>query len=795
MSLNYAQRDALRAFSQTLRPPCTSDSASDSASDVLFQLLDVVVLDRCVEPANLEDELALQSDAEYAHFAGRKREWNSTTAVYLFGVDARGGSVCVAVHDFRPWFYVEVPQGTSADDVRAACGPRNAWRVSAITLEWRKRTYGWVPSANPGEVAVFRFARVDCITAASRKFLAALFRNGDAAGTFAHRSWDVSEDGIAVDAQFMAATRLRPSGWVRVVGSLSAATPKTARASACGIEMCVPAAQLVQEETLDSVAPLLVACFDIECISASLEFPVADRDPVAYIGITYWRADGAREWAPAGRIMLMHGGCEAVPGVLVLSFCSELALLLAFRDVIVLYSDPDLLTGYNITGFDIEYMSTRLRALLSLEALAVSRFHVMGRLLSHAAPVRTRRSSSAGMGDSDATLLQLPGRVLMDMNITIKSNMKARALSSFSLDNVARTFLPGQSGKIKLVSVGWTSRALTNVLAHPAAAALPETLQARLTAAATYAQCVLRAHEPKSTAVASPHRAEFERAEETIATTLRPIAKELVSVLEEERGAVDASFGGVVEELARAVAQDNNYIKLFVMHGMRDEDRAAIARYCTVDCDLPLALMHRLNLLNDVLLMSHVTYTLPSAICFGGQQVKVFNQIFRFAREAGYVLNRRHSGWDMSAEYQGATVLPPRVGYYDCPVATLDFSSLYPSIIQAHNLCPSTLVLDEEYRDLTNVQYGVYAIDGQTTTFVKADTARGILPRILANLVAARKEAKVAMDAAKAAGDAHRAALYDSRQLAIKVLSTQSVRSSVRSLCVLMFSICSYVFH
>ncbi len=42
--------------------------------------------------------------------------------------------------------------------------------------------------------------------------------------------------------------------------------------------------------------------------------------------------------------------------------------------------------------------------------------------------------------------------------------------------------------------------------------------------------------------------------------------------------------------------------------------------------------------------------------------------------------------------YEGATVLDPKVGYYDKPVATLDFASLYPSIMMAHNLCYSTLV-------------------------------------------------------------------------------------------------------
>lgn len=42
--------------------------------------------------------------------------------------------------------------------------------------------------------------------------------------------------------------------------------------------------------------------------------------------------------------------------------------------------------------------------------------------------------------------------------------------------------------------------------------------------------------------------------------------------------------------------------------------------------------------------------------------------------------------------YEGATVLDPKIGFYDKPVATLDFASLYPSIMMAHNLCYTTLV-------------------------------------------------------------------------------------------------------
>ena len=39
-------------------------------------------------------------------------------------------------------------------------------------------------------------------------------------------------------------------------------------------------------------------------------------------------------------------------------------------------------------------------------------------------------------------------------------------------------------------------------------------------------------------------------------------------------------------------------------------------------------------------------------------------------------------------------------GYYDEPIATLDFASLYPSIMMAHNLCYSTLVSRESLSSL-----------------------------------------------------------------------------------------------
>lgn len=43
-------------------------------------------------------------------------------------------------------------------------------------------------------------------------------------------------------------------------------------------------------------------------------------------------------------------------------------------------------------------------------------------------------------------------------------------------------------------------------------------------------------------------------------------------------------------------------------------------------------------------------------------------------------------------QFEGATVIEPVRGYYSQPIVTLDFNSLYPSIMIAHNLCYTTLI-------------------------------------------------------------------------------------------------------
>lgn len=160
--------------------------------------------------------------------------------------------------------------------------------------------------------------------------------------------------------------------------------------------------------------------------------------------------------------------------------------------------------------------------------------------------------------------------------------------------------------------------------------------------------------------------------------------------------------------------------------------------------------------------MARVT-GVPIAFLFTrGQQIKVASQLYRKARNYDLLIPVERHNQD-GGKYEGAVVIEPTRGFYKDPVATLDFASLYPSIMMAHNLCYSTLVPAYKAKHMdpdivTHTPHGDY--------FVKPDVKKGILPLILEELITARKKAK--QELAKAT-DPFEKAVLDGRQLALKI--------------------------
>lgn len=195
-----------------------------------------------------------------------------------------------------------------------------------------------------------------------------------------------------------------------------------------------------------------------------------------------------------------------------------------------------------------------------------------------------------------------------------------------------------------------------------------------------------------------------------------------------------------------------------------EETRRRLAVYCLKDAFLPLRLVDKLMCLFNYAEMARVTGIPFNYILSRGQQVKVISQLYRKAAEEDYVIPALRS--EVAEEqYEGATVIEPTKGYYDVPIATLDFASLYPSIMMAHNLCYTTFV---EPASFSKQNFGEddYIRAPSGDYFVKSHVRKGILPIILEDLIAARKRAKADL---KSERDPFRRAVLDGRQLALKV--------------------------
>ncbi|KAI9828788.1 MAG: DNA-directed DNA polymerase delta [Thelocarpon impressellum] len=195
------------------------------------------------------------------------------------------------------------------------------------------------------------------------------------------------------------------------------------------------------------------------------------------------------------------------------------------------------------------------------------------------------------------------------------------------------------------------------------------------------------------------------------------------------------------------------------------ESRRRLAVYCLKDAYLPQRLMDKLMCLVNYTEMARVTGVPFNYLLARGQQVKFISQLFRKAQEESLVIPNL-KGESSDEQYEGATVIEPTRGYYAVPIATLDFASLYPSIIQAHNLCYTTLLNKTTVEKLGLRKDVDYIVTPNGDMFCKATVRKGLLTTILEELLNARKRAKKELVVET---DPFRKAVLNGRQLALKI--------------------------
>lgn len=561
---------------------------------------------------------------------------NVSYVIDIFGKSQTGESVCVHV-PFKPYFFVELPAGWTAMHAQNKVFNvlRNKMKykkldshVNGFKVVARKKFYGFTNNRE------FNFCCIFFKSMAAYNYAASILK----------KDFSLYESNVDPILRLMHVRDLESSGWVEV----AAYQPQIARYTHCDIEIVANQKDLSKRE-MNMFAPLVIASFDIECISHDGAFPNPkdQQSPIIQIATCFQRYGEAE---PYERHIVCLGDTAPIEGVELRCVDSEPQLLREWAAAMK-RNKADIMVGYNIWGFDMEYIFERAMVFGGSNNPLVRRFmYELSRYSQQPVSLQTMTLSSSAYGNNEWKTVRTWGILQIDLMQIIRKEYK---LDSYKLDSVAEHFVGDK--KVDL-----------------------------------------------------------------------PIPL------------------------------------MFQLYKGDAEDKRKIAEYCVKDTELPLKILSKLAIVPNMVEMAKATHVPLDFLIPRGQQIKVFSQILKKTREKGYLCPTRPLlGKD--DKYEGATVLDAVTGAHWNVITCLDFASLYPSIMRAHNMCHSTIVIDERFDNLPGIEY--YDVDGVRF----AQNSEGILPELLRDLAAFRKKAKKDMAIAKANNDKFTEMLCNGKQLAYKV--------------------------
>ena len=722
--------------------------------------------------------------------------------VIIFGVNDVGNSVMVSVKGYRPWVRIEMPDTwteSDADNARLSLQKRCKSTVH-LSYDTLKRFYGFVPGKDGAKK--FKYAKFSFDTFEAARHAEKILEN---------REWGygfVVVDKVKPVTTFMNDKGLTPSDWISL--SYTKEDTSLSRRSNCQMEVSC-SIESITYLPQDAIAPLLIASFDGEMFSHDGCFPsVAKGDNTIYIGISFWTYGKS----DITRIVLGVGDVQ-VPetDVCVATFANSKEMIEAFRDVIVA-ADPDIITGWNIYGFDFPF----------LDADYGSYFSPPGERGSEAMQIEAIHLARKIMDMEEATI---PTAASLYAKLRSKRNMREwtyKAEKEFGAKYV-KILASGKDAQNLSLFGATEAEDETEILPANKAAAMRKSmreLEIGIMAAAskptisflTFLQDATPSQLEEFYAKSPPILKRTTHSDGR-GLYLSRIASEKCKLVEKRmnnaaKGDNTYSFwamsGRTTVDLMQIIKDDKKPDDNSLRHaadtyltGMSKLDMSAtemfkayaegnrwpIIEYCARDCDIPLRIIEKLKYVPVWNEMSRVCFTPLNDVVNSGQQVKVFNLISRFVWNE-FCINIRDSGWPETEvfiddkkrkpDYQGATVIEPDVGFYEDCISTLDFESLYPSIIRYFNLCPSTLVLDgpcehSQHHDISHNIFEKMIGDEpqyreETRTYSFVSHVQGVLPRLLKRLLDARKAVKAMMTKES---DPNILAILNGRQNGIKV--------------------------
>lgn len=512
-----------------------------------------------------------------------------------------------------------------------------------------------------------------------------------------------------------------------------------------------------------SITPFTIASFDIECTSSDGTFPQANRDDdkIIQIGTTFSRL-GEDECYYQHIITL--GSCDPLPGIIIESYDTEKEVLLAWNKLLQ-RTNPDIITGYNIFGFDLEYMKDRSKKLGIYD-----KFSKLSRIIDETCKFEEKKLASSALGDNLLKFYDMTGRVLIDMMKVVQRDHK---LESYKLDFVASNFIKEKIIKMEAIKISEEKdEAVVAILSDKKEYEQDNNIS---TTVNETSRIPSKKEEIKDMKVKitlydniNTDPSEFKGESGTLIHTDSTYGlkeEQYITIYYNDgitnnkhmdgkkfrilkltdktilvKGSIDKTIMEGGFKVFWCQAKDDISPKdIFRLQKGTSKDRAIIAKYCVMDCTLCNKLIAKLQVLINNIGMANVCHVPLSYLFMRGQGVKIFSLVAKKCREKQHLipvitkkfktdeekgneeveekkfekfiakLNRMNDDDDDDDEsYEGAIVFEPITGVHYEPIPVLDYSSLYPKSMIHKNLSHECNVIDDEkFGNLPGYKYHI----------------------------------------------------------------------------------------
>jgi DNA polymerase elongation subunit (family B) len=398
-------------------------------------------------------------------------------------------------------------------------------------------------------------------------------------------------------------------------------------------------------------------------ISLNSCFPKLEGDKVTFIGSTFMNYG---EVEPHLNHCIVLNTCTDLPinNSIVESYDTEKELLLAWKNL-VQKENPDIVIGYNIFGFDYEFMFRRAE-----ENNCAEEFLQLSRNVGEICGTKDKETNKYNIeessiqiasGQHDLKFIKMNGRLQVDLYNFFR---REENLSSYKLDYVAGHFIGDYVKSFEHYSFK-TEIKTTN---------LTGLLEGSF----------IHLEEIGHSVDYYDNGAKFK----------------VTSINKEEcKFKIEGIVNPDMKKKVRwCLAKDDVTPKdILRMTNGTSYDRSIIAKYCIQDCNLVHYLFNKADVLTGFIEMAKICSVPINFLVMRGQGIKLTSYVAKKCREKRTLLPVIEKG-DLDEGYEGAIVLDPKCDLYlDNPVACVDYASLYPSSMISENLSHDSKVWTKEY--------------------------------------------------------------------------------------------------